>query len=129
MRRDCARMREKVVTSSKEYLVLRPTRALTARICQQHYTATRRCSTQLTSKLRFLLQSWLSTGEGKWAVALKCLIRLGCLVQRLTVYSVATVNSHLPIALDNHLCRFCLHICLCVYTDDDDYHHVTLRSR
>ena len=32
---------------------------------------------------------WLSTGEGKWAVALKCLIRLGCLVQRLTVYTVA----------------------------------------
>ena len=29
---------------------------------------------------------WLSTGEGKWAVALKCLIRLGCLVQRLTVH-------------------------------------------
>ena len=25
---------------------------------------------------------WLSIGEGKWAVALKCLIRLGC---RLTV--------------------------------------------
>ena len=36
---------------------------------------------------------WLSTGEGKWAVALKSLIRLGCLVQRLTVYTVATVNS------------------------------------
>ena len=32
------------------------------------------------------LQRWLSTGEGKWAVALKSLIRLGCLVQRLTVY-------------------------------------------
>ena len=29
----------------------------------------------------------LSTGEGKWAVALNCLIRLGCQVQRLTVYT------------------------------------------
>ena len=45
----------------------------------------------------------LGTGEGKWAVALKCLIRLGYiyLVQRLTVYTVATVNCHLPLALDN----------------------------
>ena len=42
---------------------------------------------------------WLSKGKGKWAEALRCLIRLGCLVQRLTVYTVAAVN-HLPIALD-----------------------------
>ena len=50
---------------------------------------------------------WLSTGEGKWAVALKSLIRLGCLVQRLTDYTVATVNSHLPIALDNQPANLC----------------------
>ena len=58
---------------------------------------------------------WLSTGEGKWAVALKGLIRLGCLVQRLTVYSVATVNSHLPIALDNQPAN----LCTCVSTTMD----------
>ena len=39
--------------------------------------------------------------------ALKCLIKLGCLVQRLTVYTVATVNSHLPIALDNQPANLC----------------------
>ena len=50
---------------------------------------------------------WLSTGEGKWAVALKSSIRLGCPVQRLTVYTVATVNSHLPIALDNQPANLC----------------------
>ena len=50
---------------------------------------------------------WLSTGEGKWAVALKCLIRLGCLVQRLTVCTVATVYSHLLIALDNQPAKLC----------------------
>ena len=50
---------------------------------------------------------WLSTGEGKWVVALKSLIRLGCLVQRLTVYTVATVNSHLPIALDYQPANLC----------------------
>ena len=53
---------------------------------------------------------WLSTGKGKWAVALKCLIRFGCLVQRLTVYTVAAVNSHLPIALhivDNQPANLC----------------------
>ena len=48
----------------------------------------------------------LSTGEGKWAVALKCLMRLGCLVQRLTVYTVATVNS---IALDNQSTNLCIY--------------------
>ena len=60
---------------------------------------------------------WLSTGEGKWAVALKSLIRLGCLFQRLTVYTVATVNSHLPIALDNqpaNLCSSSLHLHACM---------------
>ena len=40
-------------------------------------------------------------------MALKSLIRLGCLVQRLTVYTVATVNSHLPIALDNQPANLC----------------------
>ena len=51
---------------------------------------------------------WLNyIGEGKWAVALKGLIRLGCLLQRLTVYTVATVNSHLPIALDSQLANLC----------------------
>ncbi len=36
--------------------------------------------------------SWLSTGEGKWAVALKHLIRLGSQNQRLTVYTVSAVT-------------------------------------
>ena len=44
---------------------------------------------------------WLSTGEGKWAVVLKCLIRLGFL------YTVPTVNSHLPVALDNQPANLC----------------------
>ena len=42
-------------------------------------------------------------------MALKSLIRLGCLVQRLTVYTVATVNSRLPIALDNQPANLCMH--------------------
>ena len=61
----------------------------------------------LTSIQRFAV--WLSTGEGKWAVALKGLIRLGCLVQRLTVYTVATVNSHLPIAQENQPANLCIY--------------------
>ena len=32
-------------------------------------------------------------GKSKWAVALQCLIRLGYLEQRLTVYTVTTVNT------------------------------------
>ena len=32
-------------------------------------------------------------GKTKWAVALKCLIRFGYLEQRLTVYTVTTVNT------------------------------------
>ena len=34
--------------------------------------------------------------------------RLGCLAQRLTVYTVATVNSHLPIALDTQPANLCM---------------------
>ena len=49
--------------------------------------------------LRCRFASWLSTGEGRWAVALKYLIRLGCQNQRLTVYIVYS-NFHLPIALN-----------------------------
>ena len=46
--------------------------------------------------------------------SLECLIRLGCLVQRLTVYTVATVNSHLPIALDNQPANLCIGIVIIV---------------
>ena len=52
-------------------------------------------------------QPWPSSSEHS-AVALKSLIRLGCLVQRLTVYTVATVNSHFPIALDNQPANLCI---------------------
>ena len=34
--------------------------------------------------------------------------RLGCLAQKLTVYTVATVNSHLPIALDTQPANLCM---------------------
>ena len=57
--------------------------------------------TDLQQQYRGLQERWLSTGEGKWVVG------LGCLVQRLTVYTVATVNSHLPIALDNQPANLC----------------------
>ena len=50
---------------------------------------------------KLFTSGWLSTGEGKWAVFLKCLIRLGFL------YTVPTVNSHLPVALDNQPANLC----------------------
>ena len=41
--------------------------------------------------------SQLSTGKSKWAVAVKCLIRLGCLEQRPAVY-LGTSIYQLPVA-------------------------------
>ena len=41
-------------------------------------------------------------------MALKYLIRLGCQNQRLTVYTVSTLNCHLPLALDNRPANLCI---------------------
>ena len=64
----------------------------TSNVCLLHislYKCTYTCAIMYVCGLK----RFVSTGEDKWAVALKCLIRLGCLVQRLTVYTVATVNN------------------------------------
>ena len=42
--------------------------------------------------------SQLSTGKSKWAVALKCLIRLGCLEQRQAVDIVTSTSCLSPIS-------------------------------
>ena len=49
--------------------------------------------------------SWLSTGKSKWAVALKCLIRLGCLEQRQAVYIATSTSCLLPVSARQPTCK------------------------